>query len=59
MLTENVLNNFTQDELVELMALKLEEIKHMGEPPKDPELYDITRVEIDLIRKIIDGNLKP
>ena len=54
MLTEQILKDFTQDELLELMALKLEEVKTMGLQPKDLELYYITRVELDLIRKIID-----
>jgi hypothetical protein len=54
MYTEAMLKDFTLDALIELMALKLEELKELGDPPKDFELYYIQRVEIDLIQKVID-----
>jgi hypothetical protein len=53
MLTKSVLKDFTYDELVDLMTLKLEELKQLGDQPKDLELYYLTRVEIDLITKVI------
>lgn len=52
MMTENTLKDFSLEALLDLMVLKLEEMKEQ-QKRKDKQLYKLKETEVKLIQKLI------
>ena len=62
MLTEEILVSYEFDELVQLLAVKLEKFEEIQQNNADHKTIEVARIELDLIEYVIDersAKLKP